>query len=213
MFKVFKTFVTILQDWGSPLENDLLPLNTFCRDFDRIDYAEYVFSGKVFVQDSSSPAICGNPTKLTGSSARESIFDICELDMFKSCQDEGVHLFQALDRYFMSRMERLKELVSKERIVCQFHRQRITLRQDDPAALMIKELDPVSIDWSNVADYFDPSDFRSFASKCSSPKTVHTLHSAGWTNLCYGSSIVDYAFSKDFDLDQVPCILFCSERN
>ena len=48
-----------------------------------------------------------------------------------------------------------------------------------------------------MPDYLgDPSTFVDFALQCGSPDTVHTLHSAGWTNLVYGASIVDYAFSE-----------------
>ena len=53
-----------------------------------------------------------------------------------------------------------------------------------------------AIDWSNVPDYLDASAFVEFATRCGGPDTVHTVHSAGWTNLVYGASIVDYAFSK-----------------
>ncbi len=63
--------------------------------------------------------------------------------------------------------------------------------------------DPLSIDWSNVPDYFEPSDFVAFARRCSAPDTVHALHSAHWTNLCYGAATADYAFKENYNLEKV----------
>ena len=51
---------------GAPLENELLTLNCLSREADRVDYAEYVFSGKVFVKD-DQPAVCANPTRRRGT--------------------------------------------------------------------------------------------------------------------------------------------------
>ena len=56
-----------VQDLGAPSENELLTLNCLSREADRIDYAEYVFTGKIFVKD-GQPAVCANPTRRRGTS-------------------------------------------------------------------------------------------------------------------------------------------------
>ena len=57
----------LFKDFGAPLENELLTLNCLSRETDRVDYAEYVFSGKIFVKD-DRPAVCANPTRRRGDS-------------------------------------------------------------------------------------------------------------------------------------------------
>ena len=60
---------------GAPLEDELLTLNCLSREADRVDYAEYVFSGKIFVKD-DRPAVCANPTRRRGDSGNRVMYRV-----------------------------------------------------------------------------------------------------------------------------------------
>ena len=60
--------------------------------------------------------------------------------MFESCMNDGVSLFQALDRYFEERMLRLKKLISRGSLVVKLHRQRVTMRDNDTTEGLIRDL-------------------------------------------------------------------------
>ena len=68
------------------------------------------------------------------------MFDICSLDMFESCKNNGVSLFPALDNYFEERTVKLKRLISRGNLVVKLHRQRVTMRANDPAEGLIRDL-------------------------------------------------------------------------
>ena len=54
--------------------------------------------------------------------------------------NDGVSLFQALDRYFEERMLRLKKLISRGSLVVKLHRQRVTMRDNDTTEGLIRDL-------------------------------------------------------------------------
>ena len=66
--------MVLFQDFGAPLENELLTLNSLSREADRLDYAEYVFTGKIFVKD-DQPAVCANPTRRRGTNGNRVILN------------------------------------------------------------------------------------------------------------------------------------------
>lgn len=52
---------------------------------------------------------------------------------------------------------------------------------------------PRSMSWSNVVDYFTPSDFHAMARGCSAPSgTVHQLYSMNWTGDVWGACCLDF---------------------
>ena len=73
-------------------------------------------------------------------SQQESIFDICSLDMFESCEKNGLSLFQAMDQHFEERMVKLKKLISRGDLLVKLHRQRVTMRDNDPTEGIIRAL-------------------------------------------------------------------------
>ena len=60
--------------------------------------------------------------------------------MLESCHNDGLSLFQAMDQYFEKRMVILKKLISKGNLVVKLHRQRVTMRDQDPTKDLIKDL-------------------------------------------------------------------------
>ena len=57
----------------------------------------------------------------------------------------------------------------------------------------IRALQPYSISWSNVGDYFSPKEFHTMAKACSAPAdTVHYLHTMNWVRDIMGSCYMDF---------------------
>ena len=56
----------------------------------------------------------------------------------------------------------------------------------------IAALDPHTVSWSNVCDYYTPSEFHEMARACSGSNTVHYAYSMNWPTNVKGASIIDY---------------------
>lgn len=65
---------------------------------------------------------------------------------------------------------------------------------DSPETLgEISALEPYTMSWSNVCDYFHPRDFFAIARRCSAKgKTTHYAYSMNWVQGMYGTNVLDY---------------------
>jgi hypothetical protein len=62
----------------------------------------------------------------------------------------------------------------------------------------IRALQPYTMSWSNVCDYYHPAEFHSMARACSAPNdTVHYLHTMNWVQETKGASCIDLLLSHD----------------
>ncbi|CAB4421641.1 unnamed protein product [Rhizophagus irregularis] len=68
-----------------------------------------------------------------------------------------------------------------------------TVNNDNSELLAsIRQLDPWTISWSNICDYFYPHDFHSLLRACSGENTVHILTSMNWVTEVFGAHIMEY---------------------
>jgi hypothetical protein len=62
----------------------------------------------------------------------------------------------------------------------------------------ICSLQPHTMSWSNVCDYYHPADFHAMAEACSAPEgTVHHLHSMNWIREVKGASHIEMLLTTD----------------
>ncbi len=56
----------------------------------------------------------------------------------------------------------------------------------------IKNLKPYTMNWSNLCDYYHPSDFHRMTLLCSVQDTIHYFYSMNWTQRVRGAFLMDY---------------------
>ncbi|RHZ47791.1 hypothetical protein Glove_567g18 [Diversispora epigaea] len=56
----------------------------------------------------------------------------------------------------------------------------------------IRQLDPWTMSWSNICDYFYPNDFHKLLKACSGNDTIHAMSSMNWITEVYGAHIKEY---------------------
>ncbi|RIA79565.1 hypothetical protein C1645_840398 [Glomus cerebriforme] len=78
-----------------------------------------------------------------------------------------------------------------EMIEIYLHFQSIT---NDNSALLasIRQLEPWTISWSNLCDYFYTRDFHKLLRECSGDDTVHVMTSMNWISEIFGAHIMDH---------------------
>jgi hypothetical protein len=75
---------------------------------------------------------------------------------------------------------------------------------DEAVQAEIRSLQPRTISWSNVCDFYLPADFHAMAEACSAPEggTVHHLHSMNWVRDVKGASRISFLLAADGSLER-----------
>ena len=63
----------------------------------------------------------------------------------------------------------------------------------------IAALNPHTISWSNVSDYYAPRDFHKMARACSGGNTIHYGYSMNWPLHVKGASIIDHVLPAKYN--------------
>ena len=165
----------------------------FNSEIDRVDYARYLFTGYIFEEEENT-LDCGNRT----------MFAIpLNLKVTKTPGENFFHFFDAIntnfeymdslklsvDKFMIGKMEMMKDLVSKEKLVMTFEHGFLSKNNSELIA-KIKDLNPYTIDWSNIPDYLTREDFLFLAKEMSGEETVHYMHFMNWPNQLPGTVYV-----------------------
>ena len=100
----------------------------------------------------------------------------------------------------MQQMEKLKNMVTQDKLRMSFELNEVTPANKELLS-RIKRMDPYTIDWSNLPDYFSKEQFIAMARETSGAETVHNMHFMNWTNRVIGTFIGDY------EGDDIPAII------
>ena len=89
--------------------------------------------------------------------------------------DSGRSLFASIERRFKDNLANMRRRLRENQIKITLSE--ATISADNKQVLRkIKSLNPAGIEWSNLPDYFNISDFFSTASQCSVKGTKHSFH-------------------------------------
>ena len=143
------------------------PCANFKNEIDRVDYARYLFTGYIFEEEEKNL-----------SSGNRTMFAIpLNLKVTKTPGENFFHIFDtpsntnfeykdslklSVDEFVIGKIEMLKELVSKEKLVMTFE-QGFVSRKNSELIAKIKNLNAYTIDWSNIPDYLTKEDFLEIA--------------------------------------------------
>ena len=179
-------------------EANFMALNNLEIKADRVWYANYLFTGCLFLEDE---AVCGNCTMFPDQhddwirTNFENFFNTVDIHIFvKKLENKKSYL---LPLYLMIRLttasqfNRIRDLIQLRTIQCHFFVKKVDPKDSEFAA-SIEELEPSVIDWSNLPDYWNRNGFTNFARQCSSAKTSHRFHTMNWMRRVYGASYYDF---------------------
>ena len=168
---------------------------------DRVKFCRHLLTGSIFVDEKN--IVCGNKTMFanvcgTEKAGGELFFKAIDLNASrfqkKDCFEDL--LFKTIVEVTKNSVNDFRSFVKMGKIVCHLHTKYVD-PEDMEFAATIQRLNPHSIDWSNVLDFFEKNNFIRFARACSVDDTVHTMHSLNWIWYIYGSSKTDWIESKD----------------
>ena len=103
------------------------------------------------------------------------------------------NIIQAAVEYFKTGIVRLTKVIREKSVIIELNFKILSI-DNKAAAEEISAMNPSSISWSNISDYFNPKEFHSLAKQCSGNKTLHFAYSMNWPQRVDGTSIVDYEY-------------------
>ena len=160
---------TAIKEWSTTVRGSLAqqytPAANFRSEIDRVDYIRYLFTGFIFEDDESSLAY-GNRTMFDIPSifrlkkASENFYHTLDLENMASTLGFGYSqsFKRSIDIFMQKRMDKIKVMVNDGLLKLDFRMAKVSV--DDLSLLhMIRDLNPFTIDWSNLPDYFPKEDF------------------------------------------------------
>ena len=175
------------------------PCANFKNEIDRVDYARYLFTGYIFEEEEKNLS-SGNRTmfaiplnlKVTKTPGENFFYFFDNPSNTNFEYKDSLKL--SVDNFVIGKIETLKDLVSKEKLVMTFE-QGFVSRKNSELIAKIKNLNPYTIDWSNIPDYLTREDFLFLAKEMSGKETVHYMHFMNWTNQVPGK-VIHLMYSK-----------------
>lgn len=163
------------------------------RKADRVAMARYELTGDVGV--GNKPA-CGNilrfdcPSDVPPAEQDESILCTLELQsVISAVQKAGgsISVLEAAEALLLTGLDKLSISCRAGHVTTEFRCAPFENIVDEIAALS-----PRTISWSNIPDYFTPTQFHRLARLCSVQGTLHWASSMNWVSKVRGAFLMDY---------------------
>jgi len=165
----------------------------------------YLLSGQVLHADVGSVTMFADPDPEVDRSMSESFLQTLPFEELHHCMEErGLDPVQAGVEILRARLAQLAQAVRLGQVDIQV-RLGAVVAEDKPLLKHIAALRPDTMSWSNVPDYITPpSRFHTLAAACSSPSTIHYMHSMNWPGSVKGACHMDFQVE---DLQGAPEVL------
>ena len=187
-------FKTVLPLWKQFVgEYQLEPLNNLRYEKDRLEYARYMLTGKIFGKNDKD-YVFGNITifslpKEFDNYHRQDQNFFAALS-FEDFTYEG-SLIESVTAKLTKGLATLMEHITNRRVICKFLLRKVDF--DDRETLEeIQKLNAKVIDWSNIPDYMPINDFFAMTKICNGSNTRHSMHFMNWPSCVFGTSLLDY---------------------
>jgi tetratricopeptide (TPR) repeat protein len=167
---------------------------------DRLDLAAYELTGDVFVGDSAqlTGSICwwDCPDGTPANQFDQTFLSAINVAIVLKERSSGQSFFHAAESFLLRRVAKLITWAGSGAITVE-----VLIGNVSELVPQIAALNPWTITWSNVSDYYKTSEFHSIARACSvNCDTLHFAYSMNWSTDVAGSHIMDYAAVKRKEL-------------
>jgi hypothetical protein len=171
---------------------------------DRVQAARYILTGEFPLMDdqqeknliaSITMFDCNNG--ISPHSASEFMFQMMPMDVILPKNKRKVTSFlNAIYKFLEDSITKVCTWLSPpagktEAIEIYLHFQTVN-NENSELLSSIHQLDPWSMSWSNVCDYFYARDFHRLLRACSGDETVHIMTSMNWVTEVFGAHIMEY---------------------
>jgi len=160
---------------------------------DRLDLAAYELTGDVFVGDSAqlTGSICwwDCPDGTPANQFDQTFLSAVNVAIVLRERSPRQSFFHAAESFLLRRIAKLITWAGSGAITVE-----VLIGNVSELVPQIAALNPWTITWSNVSDYYKTSEFHSIARACSvNGDTLHFAYSMNWSTDVAGSHIIDYA--------------------
>ena len=178
-------------DWLEyPILND--EIVNFLKMEDRLALSTFILTGQLLEADVGSITMFSIPSHEKVQRALREYFMYCidERALFEE-RKRNSDIIAAAVACLRTSISRLRTLINQREVTVVIHHQSLSLENHDLLS-SISSLNPLSISWSNVCDYFSPKDFHKMARACSSNETIHFAYSMNWPMFVKGAGVIDF---------------------
>ncbi|XP_057311554.1 uncharacterized protein LOC130649312 [Hydractinia symbiolongicarpus] len=160
---------------------------------DRVEFCRYQLTGQIFGELQSQ--CLGNVTMFTRTPPFEHYqlsaeHFLATFSMSNSLEHAGSFL-ESIKRYYKTKLTSFIQLIAEGKVECSLNVMTVELN-NQKAIQKICSLQPDHIDWNNVADYMKKETFFTLAEACSNEETIHSMHFMNWSQIVYGTFILEY---------------------
>ena len=195
-----------LSNWMTQFNKNVfnfLPLNNLKNKEDRIQYARYLLTGILFVDEANitsgnvSMFLMPEDGKIYQRGMQENLFHTIDIHSrcFNSESSKSMSFIEFTKTLIKKKLQIFRKMIQGDKIEICFNQENISV-EDVKLAKEIKQLNAARIEWSNIPDYLERNKFLQFAEKCSKKNTVHDIDVMNWPQKVYGTVWVDYLSDK-----------------
>ncbi|CAG8644024.1 9701_t:CDS:2, partial [Diversispora eburnea] len=144
---------------------------------DRIQTARHVLTGEFPLMDDQQP--------------KNLIASITMFNCNNGISPHSIIIYNFLENSITKICNWLSSSTTEGKVEIYLHYQSVT---NENSALLssIRQLDPWTMSWSNICDYFYPNNFHKLLKACSGNDTIHAMTSMNWITEVYGAHIKEY---------------------
>ena len=187
------------QEWLNRTTDNKTMMGNFIKRVDRQALGKYLITGELLKGEVGSVVMFSLPDGYSGSLAMdESVFQTINFEALMKSRLNSDNIVNAAINYLRSSIQKLTENILKKHIIIDINFELVNLSKTN-VIKKIASLNPYTISWSNVCDYYRAQDFHRMAKMCSGDSTVHFAYSMNWPRHVFGASILDYSSFKYLD--------------
>lgn len=124
----------------------------------------------------------------------EKIFQAIDFVRLMKIRMKCSNIIEAAVKYLKEGISKLIRYICEKSLIIDIHFKLVSL-ENMSVIKEISSLNPWTISWSNICDYFKPEEFHLIARQCSGKDTVHFAYSMNWPYRVFGASVLDYRFN------------------
>ena len=178
--------------WAADGSNGRSTVSHLVNRNDRLEITAYELTGDVFVGKSSQ--LCGSvcwwdcPDGVAANQTDQSFFSAFDMRLVIQERSAKQTVFCAAKAFLLRRVEKMIGWARTSSVVVE-----AIVGNVSDLVPRIAQLRPWTMSWSNVSDYYKPSEFHRIARACSiHGDTIHFAYSMNWSCDVSGSNSIDY---------------------
>ena len=167
-------------------------MGNFLLKSDRQALGKYLITGELLKGEVGSLVMFSFPRGYLGHlNMNELIFQTIEFESLMESRLKCDNIVDAAVNYLRSSIQKLTENILKKHIIVDINFESVNLSKTN-VITKIASLNPSTISWNNVCDYYTAQDFHKMAKLCSGKSTVHFAFSLSWPRIVNGTCVYDY---------------------